>query len=208
MDINEQMQRIWRKMEQEIGRSIPEDARAEIVEGVGGDAEDEENLEIVGCALRHISQGFQDLLSRPPIARPAGAPVRRAKPFNRRVYMAYFVISRVYTGPEFFLPLYKGQPIPKRSVPWRELFEEWNELHPSDPMSSVPVFKASFYRAKRDDEVLQEILRREILETQEFQTVALKGVDAYNRLIAEFSQMAARLNANMQKQTQGLIDTV
>lgn len=84
--------------------------------------------------------------------------------FQRRVGIAEFVLFSIYTFKELYIPLANNELPPKKRINWKETITEWNQTHPSDPMTNTHVFRTTFYRILREDEVLKEILRREFAE--------------------------------------------
>ena len=90
-----------------------------------------------------------------------------AQRFQRRVDIAEFVLFRVHTPHSLFSPLSMGKPIPKFRIDWKATLKEWNQTQPLDQMTNPHVFSSIFSRILTEDEVLQEILRREMVKQLE-----------------------------------------
>lgn len=172
MDLEKAIRPIWRMMERDLGlTAIPDEARDTLIELAGGEPAIADDIECLKEGLTNMWKGHQVLKrleNSNPLTERSAKVKRGGKHFQRRVYIASFVLFAIYTPPELFIPLIRNEPLPKERINWKRIFNEWNQAHPSDQMTSVSVFTAEFYRILRDKEVLAEILRKEIVETEEF----------------------------------------
>jgi hypothetical protein len=170
MTKEDEIERAWDKVASEFGvGALDEKIRKELEESLPP---------LIRSDTAFVSDYLQDLYARlewvtmaNKIRRTTGKvsieeskPQKKGKRFERRVYIASFVLFRIHTPESLFIPLFTGKPIPKFRIDWKAMFNEWNQEHPSDTMSSPTVFRTTFYRILRESEVLQEILKRELAE--------------------------------------------
>jgi len=172
MDVDKVIRKVWHKLETEIG-PIPDEYREDIAELAGGEPvlDDAEYVECFVLEMGIILKAhklFKQIEKGTVESNKESKLSKRGKRFERRAYIGYFILSRLYTTPELYYPLFNRRPITKRRIDWQRMQSEWNDAHPSDTMKSPDVFRTSFYRIMREDEVIQEIFRRVKAEMDKF----------------------------------------
>lgn len=170
MDVDKAFRPIFKEIERKTKRRLSDTQKKKLLQMVGGEPWEPGDVRGGKAALREQFTVWKNVLL--DITEKGLTNNQRTgknnKWFERRVYIASFVLFRVHTPESLFIPLFKGTPIPKFRIDWKAMFKEWNQEHPSDQMTSIPIFSAEFYRILREKEVLAEILKREIVEENEF----------------------------------------
>lgn len=187
MDLDKVLGPIFKKIGARVGRGLSDTEKRNLLRLLGGpmNAEDvkivkfeaDRQLKFWGALLRGVDNEGALIADK-----PAG---NTGKWFERRVYLVDFVLSRIYTLQELFIPLMNDTPIPKKPFKWRELIIEWNEVNPSDKLRNANSLKAAFTRHMKDKPVMVEILRREIAEETELYQGLVSAVEAYEKLVAQ-----------------------
>ncbi|MFC2017156.1 hypothetical protein ACFLUD_01930 [Chloroflexota bacterium] len=194
MHINERIKDVWEKQEKALGHRLNIEFRREVEELMPG-----YNKEVYLEDLNAMIPSYVKLamaLKLPDSGKKDSAPTtskgKNQKYFERRVYIADFILSRIYTPSELFIPLYENTPMPKRHIEWEGIITEWNETNPSDQMK-WPALKSAFYKAIKEDVVLQEILAREFRDTESFLESLKQFREAYSLIKLKLAELAKNI---------------
>ena len=182
MDIEKRIRDIWHKHEIEVGQRIRPEFREAVKELIGSDYYDEDHMRDLDGL---ISEYIKLAMAWGGLSSSKGSAVdsskrRYHKCFERRVYLAEFVLGAIYTPHELFIPLLENASLSKRRVDWKKMVIEWNESNPSDQMS-LSVLKVEFYRAIKEDAVMREILAREWRETESYLQLVEQARDSLRK---------------------------
>jgi len=174
MDIEKAIKKCWDSIEAQIGLPIIEGSGRKMIEDWANIPMTKDPVHLEDALLdlerfnkavkivNYLRKGKPDKKSTKVKGMGVKAHQIAVKNFQRRVSIAEFVLFNMYTTHELFYNLYTNKHLPKRRIDWKAILSEWNKKHPSDIMSTTNVFRTTFYRILREQNVLADVLKKAI----------------------------------------------
>jgi hypothetical protein len=186
---------IWSECQKELGWSLPMPFREAIEQMVHLNPRDEETLDDLNGLLADIVPALEYI----PMSNKTNKDSAEAKPkrrykkcYERRVLLFAFVTK-------WNRPFHR--------INWKQTVAEWNKAHPSDIMS-VPVMKAEYYHALRNDPPISfmNLLVRLNHVLTEFKGVLLHVASGSYSNRPDILKMLQEFELDSWRATMGLID--
>ena len=168
MDIAKEIKAIRSEAEKEWGRPLLEGFWEVIEKALGNTSQDfdgdpagrEEYVdeyrgitESYVIALKSALLSVKELTSIDGSGEPSKPRKIYRKCYERRFYLVDFVVNN-------------GLNVKNNRIDWKRTVEAWNESHPSD-MMSLPVLKAEYYHARREEPLMLQYFITRVLKVAE-----------------------------------------